>query len=84
MRMNPVPRCGRPGSQRTLGGRTSRSTVGRGNVLAKLRQMEVMHTILRPLQTFPVMKLLDGEAVEPAGAERQALALFLERRLLSC
>lgn len=69
MRMNPVPKSGRPGSQPTLGGRTSRSTVGRGNVLAKPRQMEVMYTILRPLRTFPVMEVLDGEAVEPAGAE---------------
>lgn len=39
--------------------------------------MEVMYTVVRLLQTFPVIKLPLGEDVEPVGTERQTLTLVL-------
>lgn len=39
--------------------------------------MEVMYTVVRILQTFPVIKLPAREVVEPVGMERQTLTLVL-------
>ncbi|CAJ2511350.1 Uu.00g069750.m01.CDS01 [Anthostomella pinea] len=39
--------------------------------------MEVYYTTVRLLQTFPVIRLPDGEGVEPVGMERQRLTLVL-------
>lgn len=39
--------------------------------------MEVYYTIVRLLQTFDVIKLPDGDVVEPVGSERQHLTLVL-------
>jgi len=39
--------------------------------------MEVSYTIVRLLQTFPVMELPAGETIEPVGTERQKLTLVL-------
>ena len=39
--------------------------------------MEVSYTVVRLLQTFEMIKLPEGEAVEPVGTERQKLTLVL-------
>ncbi|MBE3050178.1 cytochrome P450 [Candidatus Bathyarchaeota archaeon] len=39
--------------------------------------MEVSYTVVRLLQTFSVIELPEGEAVEPVGSERQTLTLVL-------
>jgi cytochrome P450 len=39
--------------------------------------MEIYYTIVRLLQTFPVMRLPAGEKIEPVGRERQRLTLVL-------
>lgn len=39
--------------------------------------MEVYYTVVSLLQTFPVIKLPDGEQIEPVGTERQRLTLVL-------
>lgn len=39
--------------------------------------MEVSYTIVRLLQTFPVIKLPVGGCIEPVGTERQRLTLVL-------
>jgi cytochrome P450 len=39
--------------------------------------MEVSYTVVRLLQTFPVIRLPAGEPVEPVGTERQKLTLVL-------
>ncbi|KAK3297985.1 cytochrome P450 [Chaetomium fimeti] len=39
--------------------------------------MEVSYTVVRLLQTFPIIKLPKGEVIEPVGTERQKLTLVL-------
>lgn len=39
--------------------------------------MEISYTIIRLLQTFPVIVLPEGEKIEPVGTERQTLTLVL-------
>lgn len=39
--------------------------------------MEISYTIIRLLQTFPVIVLPEGEPVEPVGTEKQTLTLVL-------
>ncbi|KAM7212185.1 cytochrome P450 52A13 [Rhypophila decipiens] len=39
--------------------------------------MEISYTIIRLLQTFPVIVLPEGETVEPVGTEKQTLTLVL-------
>jgi cytochrome P450 len=39
--------------------------------------MEVSYTVVRLLQTFPVISLPMGEPVEPVGSEKQRLTLVL-------
>lgn len=39
--------------------------------------MEVSYTIVRLLQTFPVIELPEAEVNEPVGTEKQKLTLFL-------
>lgn len=39
--------------------------------------MEASFTVVRLLQTFPVIKLPEGEVIEPVGTERQKLTLVL-------
>lgn len=39
--------------------------------------MEVSYTVVRLLQTFPTIKLPEGEVIEPVGTERQKLTLVL-------
>lgn len=43
----------------------------------RLSLMEVSYTIVCLLQTFGVVELPGGEAVEPVGSERQTLSLVL-------
>lgn len=40
-------------------------------------RMEVCYTIVRLLQTFPVIQLPEGEKIEAVGTERQTLTLVL-------
>ena len=39
--------------------------------------MEVSYTVVRLLQTYPIIQLPAGEIIEPVGAERQKLTLVL-------
>lgn len=39
--------------------------------------MEVSYTLMRLLQAFPVIKLPEGDVVEPVGMERQRLTMVL-------
>jgi cytochrome P450 len=39
--------------------------------------MEVYYTTIRLLQSFPLIKLPEGEIIEPVGTERQRLTLVL-------
>jgi cytochrome P450 len=39
--------------------------------------MEISYTVVRLLRVFPVIKLPEGEQIEPVGTERQRLTLVL-------
>lgn len=39
--------------------------------------MEIAYTVIRLLQTFPSIKLPQGETIEPVGTEKQTLTLVL-------